>query len=120
MSAEINKWKDVPQERYEEWAKVFQSSKEIPHLSANCPLCGETQLYRYYQSCDPRNEMDERRSRGFIEHGGLWEWCRSCRSFAHYSALVPDWGVCDLNISLNLLTPYPTAIEEELMKREQE
>jgi hypothetical protein len=111
------RWKDVPEEHWRNWQSIFQSSREILKLSAACPVCGKTALYRYYALYTPRESVID--GIRFVGRGGLWEWCRACYSYCHYSAGVPEWWECDLGVAYEELTHDPTPIEEEIRNREQ-
>jgi hypothetical protein len=102
-------WHGVPEEHRGKWIAVFSASQEILTLSAPCPICGAIALHRWYQAHRPIDDQP-----GFVARGGLWEWCSACRSFEHYSALVPDWWSCALLVDTKGLTPYPTTIEEAI------
>ena len=104
-------WHDVPNEHQTAWLAIFLASQEILNVSAPCPVCGAVALHRWYQVGHPVTDMP-----GFVSRGGLWEWCSQCRSFQHFSALVPDWWSCDLEVDTHKLTPYPTAIEDAIKK----
>ena len=101
-------WKGVPEQHLKAWYQIFQSSREILKLSAKCPMCGNTSLYRWFLLSD----VETRR-------GGGWEWCRTCKRFEHYSAKVPQWWECDLAVNTHELTPYPDVIERAIIEREQ-
>jgi hypothetical protein len=114
----MSNWKDVPDDLFSDWQTAFLSSREI-HLSVPCPVCNETLLFQFYQLYQSFDEWDNKRGlnqKGYIGRGGYWQWCQSCRSFAHYSGLIPDWWKCDLEIDPEQLTPYPDAIEDALGK----
>jgi hypothetical protein len=100
-------WHDVPAEKQRAWMAVFAASQEILSLAAPCPICGERALRRFFH-VGRRPEPPERPS------GGLWEWCAACHAYAHYSAGVPDWWQCDLEVDGDRLTVYPTEIERAM------
>jgi hypothetical protein len=115
MSLEYN-WESVPLEHHAAWNAIFQSSHEVLHLSASCPVCSVESLYRWYQIGNPIDLVIE--GSRYIARGGLWEWCRNCHSYQHYFALVPDWWSCDLDVDLKQLTALPTAIEAAITARD--
>jgi DNA gyrase/topoisomerase IV subunit B len=110
-----NSWVGVPYEYQAEWQRIYQNSRESLDLSEACPVCGTVSLHHWYQvgkAIDKAiNKID---GVEFVAKGGLWEWCSSCRSFAHYSCLVPSWWSCDLEVDVKKLTSLPTAIEDAL------
>ena len=55
----------------------------------------------------------------FVARGGGWEWCSACRSFEHFSGLVPDWWSSDLDVDESKLTALPDVLERAV-QREQE
>src|SRR5262245_51773488 len=103
------RWQDVPKKFLEAWYATFQSSKEILDLSAPCPVCSNQSLHRYYYLHNLREYIED--GKKYIGRGGLWEWCSKCGSYQHYSAFVPDWWECDMEVDLNELTHAPTALE---------
>ena len=110
-------WRSVPLEHLRAWRDAFQSSRKSNfRLPVPCPLCGQFQLHRYYQGYEPQERIIE--GERYVARGGLWEWCKACRIFAHYQALVPEWWHSDLEIEMSALTPYPDAIEEAISKKE--
>jgi hypothetical protein len=54
---------------------------------------------------------------GYVGRGGYWQWCRSCRSYAHYSSLIPEWWECDLEIDPLQLMHDPGTIDAALDKQ---
>ena len=115
MGAEYN-WVGVPAEYDVAWLQTFDLSQESLHLSAPCPVCGINALCRWYQVGKPLDRVIE--GARFTASGGLWEWCRNCHSYKHYSCLVPDWWSCDLAVDIKQLTALPIAIEEAIAERD--
>lgn len=112
-----HEWLGVPPEREAEWRAVFQSSREGLGLTARCPVCGVAGLRRWYQVNRPEARVID--GVRYVARGGLWQWCGACRSFEHFSALVPEWWACDLEVDEGRLTALPTAIEEAIQRRGQ-
>jgi hypothetical protein len=104
-------WHDVPAGKESAWMETFAASRESLCLSVPCPICGECALRRFFH-VGRRPEPLER------SRGGLWEWCAVCHAFAHYSAGVPDWWQCDLEVDGDRLTVYPTEIERAMRRRD--
>jgi len=91
--------------------ELFVQEMMREDLTVPCPICGETTLHHYYCRGKP---VTTRVLNGitFDHDGGLWEWCSSCYTYAHYSALVPaDWK-SSLTVDSNKLIPIPDAIED--------
>jgi hypothetical protein len=105
-------WSGVPDEYQAEWQRAYEESQESINLLVPCPICGVVALHRWYQIGRPTNRVIK--GIKFVAHGGLWEWCSSCRSFEHYSGLVPEWWSCNLEVDTKNLTALPTAIEEAM------
>jgi hypothetical protein len=103
-------WTGVPDQHQAEWQHIFQESQESLDLSGSCPVCGEVALHRWYQIGEPIHRVIE--GRKYVAKGGLWEWCSGCHCFEHYSALVPDWWSCDLEVETAKLAALPIAIED--------
>jgi len=106
-------WQDVPVEYEPAWRAIFLASREGLNLSAPCPVCGVAALHQWYSLGQPE---DVNLSGNRL--GGLWEWCRACRSYAHYSAAVPEWWANDLQVNPSRLAHHPTAIEQARRERE--
>jgi hypothetical protein len=102
-------WHDVPPEHQAAWLAIFMASQEILTLAAPCPVCGAVALHRWYYVGSTVEDIP-----GIVARGGLWQWCSACHCFEHYSALVPEWWACDLQVDTKGLTPYPTKIEEAM------
>lgn len=49
-----------------------------------------------------------------MAQGACWEWCSNCRTFEHYSALVPERWQSDLVVDEATLTAVPDALEAAL------
>ena len=109
-------WQDVPVEHEPAWQAIFLASREGLNLSAPCPVCGVAALHQWYHLWQ-REDTEAGGSR-FIGRGGLWEWCSACRSFAHYSARVPEWWASDLQVDPGQLEHQPAAIEQAWRERE--
>jgi hypothetical protein len=112
-------WHGVPQESADAWRRVFNSvaPEEIMHLSADCPVCGNQSLHRYFSL----EKEQPRELRGLIYRGpgSYWEWCSSCHSFEHMSGYVPVWWDIDpLNIDHAQLTAIPDLIDDAINPRE--
>ncbi|UJB68484.1 hypothetical protein HRE53_18405 [Acaryochloris sp. 'Moss Beach'] len=112
MMSQRNDWCGVPLDYLQEWDRIFIASKDSLNLSAPCPICKAVALHRWYQVGQPK--LQTVGGNTFVATGGLWEWCSSCRSFEHLSALVPEWWACDLKVDEAALTAKPTAIEEAM------
>lgn len=102
-------WIDVPSDKFAAWQGVFNATHEGITLEAKCPVCGSTALHRYFSR--PHTPPAD----GHLGRCGLWEWCSSCRSFAHYSAAMPNWWHCDIIVDESILTPEPEALEAALI-----
>lgn len=101
-------WKDVPEDKYKAWANAFDTREGI-NLKAKCPVCSFATLHRYFSRPHTPPADDH------LGRCGLWEWCSSCRSFAHYSAAMPVWWDCNLVVDESILTPYPEVLEAALI-----
>lgn len=115
MSKADSSWKDVPEESFSQWLNIFNASREGFNVSAPCPICEEKTLHRYYRMDDGEERIIQ--GNRFIGSGDLWEWCGSCRTFAMYSAAIPEWWTCDLSVDQSSLTLNPEPIEEAFRKR---
>lgn len=104
------RWHDVPLQAVDAWRRIFEASREGLNLAAPCPVCSVRELHRWYNAGQPEEHII--RGRRFVARGGEWQWCSHCRSFQHFSGLVPDWWSCDLAVDTAKLTSYPDAIEE--------
>lgn len=105
-------WSSVPSNYDAKWNRIFHESQDILTLSTPCPICGVASLHRWYQVGQPK--LQTVGGNTFVATGGLWEWCSSCHSYEHFSALVPDWWSCDLKVDETKLTIEPTAIENAM------
>ena len=110
-------WHSPPAEYQSAWQALFVQSREMLNLSTPCPICGARTLHHWYHL--HRREPKTIGGQLFVGRGGLWEWCSTCGSYEHYSASVPDWWNCDLNVPLDELTAQPTAIEAARRAHEQ-
>ena len=108
-------WKQVPPVHFESWQTIFGNSEKGIDVEGLCPICGNQKLHRWFMKGRPFEQIIE--GNRFVAQGGLWEWCSSCGTFEHYSALVPDWWECDLEVDLSNLRFTPEAIEEARQKR---
>ena len=88
-----NAWKGVPLEFIPQWRRAFSETPAKIHLLSTCPICGQCSLLRWHDGAR-----------------GLWEWCQSCLSYEHSSALAPAGWVPDLAIQPVGTTVEPTAI----------
>lgn len=103
-------WRGVPLEFDAQWQRVFQANEEILNLTAPCPVCGSHSLHRWYDLHRKRERVVE--GKRFVGDGGLWEWCSACCCYEHYSAAIPEWWSCDLELDRAHLTHEPSAIED--------
>ncbi len=103
-------WHSIPAECIKAWNETFQASREGLDLKSPCPVCGMPELHHWFYPW----HLEEKVIRGqrFVARGSEWQWCSHCRSFQHFSGLVPDWWACDLIVDTKKLTAYPDAIEE--------
>jgi len=44
-------------------------------------------------------------------------WCSSCRTFEHYSALVPEWWRSHLTVDESELTALPDVLESAVQRK---
>jgi hypothetical protein len=108
-------WNGVPLERVAAWNEVYSLSQEGVDLSASCPVCGSRTLHRYFLVGKPGVVV--RRGRRYVASGAGWEWCSSCRSYVHFSGLVPEWWSSDLRVESSELTAEPEALERAIQRR---
>jgi hypothetical protein len=108
-------WKQVPPTLFESWQKIFNESEKGFDVGGECPICGKRTLHRWFMKGKPIEQTIK--GNKFVAQGALWEWCSSCGTFEHYSALIPDWWQCDLDVDLSNLTFTPESIEEARQKR---
>ena len=109
-------WRGVPREFEPQWQRIFQATEETLDLTAPCPVCGSHSLHRWYDLNRKRERMFS--GKRFVGDGGRWEWCSACCCYEHYSAAVPEWWSCDLEVDRVRLTAEPTAIEDARSMRE--
>jgi hypothetical protein len=109
MSKSSQEWKDIPDNFFQTWTDTFNQSRESINLTANCPICSSQNLRRYFLIISPKEKVIE--GNRFVGQGELWEWCSNCRHYVHYTALIPDWWSCDLQIDAQSLTDTPETIE---------
>ena len=74
-------WRGIPPEYTDRWREIYNNAapEEGMHLSDACPVCGDTELYRYYSLLKTQPRL-----LGGIMYkgpGSYWEWCGSCRSW---------------------------------------
>ena len=79
-------------------------------MSGHCPICSAERLHRYYQIGRPTERIV--RAERFIAFGACWEWCSSCYTYEHWSALVPEWWRNDLLVDETRLTAVPDVLED--------
>ena len=94
---------------------MFGASTDGVDVEGPCPICGARRLHRFYQS--GRALRRESGGERFVAHGACWEWCSSCRTFEHYSALVPEWWRSDLTVNESELTALPDALESAVQRK---
>lgn len=107
-------WQDVPDEIYPTWAKIFYESQEGLNLSESCPVCGKKTLHCYYLPTSDRNKIIIEARKYYAKRSDFWQWCSSCRSYVHASALVPEWWSSNLSFDSSKLTHNPQALEEAI------
>lgn len=115
METDNNLWKGVPLEHLSEWQRIFRMELAALKLSSPCPICGQVELYRYYDR--DSNEYDEYTEyRGILYRGrsGIWEWCHSCRHYEHMSTEVPAVWRHTLPVDKSKLRHPPDAIDDAL------
>ncbi|MCZ9060745.1 hypothetical protein OM348_22430, partial [Escherichia albertii] len=99
------------------WREIYNNVTpgEEMHLSTACPVCGDTELYRYYslvktQPCLLGGIM-------YKGPGSYLEWCGSCRSYEHMSGYVPISLAVELSgIDHSKLTAIPDMIDTAMRK----
>ena len=105
-------WRGIPPEYTDRWREIYNNAapEEGMHLSDACPVCGDTELYRYYSLLKTQPRL-----LGGIMYkgpGSYWEWCGSCRSYEHVSGYVPISWVVELSgIDHSKLTAIPDMID---------
>jgi hypothetical protein len=114
-SLETIDWKDIPDEHWSEWSKIFGNSHAPSlNLSEPCPVCQAKTLHRWYMVGKSAKPFLSKY--GVISHatGALWEWCSTCGSYAHYSARVPDfWSPpIDFHVDTSQLRTLPWMLED--------
>lgn len=102
-------WHDVPPEYEREWVQIFYTSLEGLDLASPCPVCGACTLHRWYWPGERVDKLID--GRHYVARGSEWEWCSTCYSYVHYSAYVPAWWSCDMEIDPSVLGHAPEAIE---------
>ncbi len=108
------KWQSVPDASREGWRKAFAVPRAGVDVRGPCPVCGADALHRYYQVGAPLPATAEGT---FVARGALWEWCSSCRSYEHASALVPSWWQSDVAVDERGLTALPDVLERFVAAR---
>ena len=111
-------WPGVTDAYRGEWKKIFNAATPAQgiHLHSACPICGLTELYRYYAL----ERLEPRMIEGvmFKGRGSLWQWCSACHSFEHYSAYVPLWWSFELpQLDHAKLTAIPDMIDNAIQNR---
>ena len=86
-------WKGVPLALVQQWTEAFSEQPAKIKLHAACPVCGQRSLICWHDG-----------------GRGLWEWCESCFSYEHSSALPPEGWVPDPAVRPIRVTAEPTAI----------
>jgi len=112
-----NDWREVPGHLEAEWRHIFNSSREGLNLSAPCPVCGRKTLHKWFHLEHPKHH--KLGDNHFVGTGSRWEWCSHCRTYAHYSAAVPEWWSCDLLVDTANLRHHPAEIERSLRRASQ-
>ncbi len=110
----VPKWQSVPDAAREGWRQAFAVPRAGVDVRGPCPVCGVDALHRYYQVGSPLPATAEG---AFVARGALWEWCSSCRSYEHASALVPSWWQADLAVVERGLTALPEVLEKLVAAR---
>jgi len=102
-------WRAVPVDQEQAWRDAFAAYPYTAALPAPCPLCGAHKLRQYYgrPKDDPRVLLGVK----YKGLGALWEWCLSCKTYEHYSCLVPEAWV---RPPLTIPEYYLKACPEEL------
>lgn len=108
-------WQSVPCEKLSSWRRAFELNPGNHDVEAGCPVCGKPELHRYYQVGPPIDRIVN--GVVFVARGACWEWCSSCLSYEHYSALVPDWWHSNLAVDESLLTAYPDVLEHAVKQQ---
>ena len=111
-------WKSVPDELTTTWYRIFSETPGDHNVDADCPVCGQRELHRYYQVGRPLHQVSDGIT--FVARGAGWEWCSACRTFEHYSALVPDWWSSDLVVDESGLTAIPDVLEHAIQREQDE
>jgi len=106
-------WRGVPLDLTAAWTRAFQASRLGNRLDIPCPACGCKTLNRHYTLDGPIPNAGY--STKYVGSGGLWEWCSSCWTYEHSSALVPiGWRPELLHIDESKLTAEPEALQDAL------
>jgi hypothetical protein len=108
-------WTSIPSHKISDWRSVFGVSADGANVAGACPICGARQLHRFYQSGRALNRVSE--GECFVARGACWEWCSNCRTYEHYSALVPEWWRSDLTVDESKLTASPDVLEAAVQRR---
>jgi hypothetical protein len=102
-------WHNVPDPDLPTWHEIFFASHEGIDLSAACPVCGASELHRWFYLAHESARVEFGLSwRGT---GSQWQWCNHCHSYEHSSGLVPCWWHEPFEIPLSELTTEPGSIE---------
>jgi len=104
------KWRDVPNEKLRDWYRTYEEWHGGMDLDAPCPVCDATTLHVFYIAGRPCELV--RDGRAFKAYGSGWQWCSTCRSFIHFSGLVPaEWPDPHLAYDREQLTALPEELE---------
>ncbi len=110
--SDINQWAGVPAHAIAAWNAAFAASPGGIDVPGACPVCGSQALHRYFQIGKQLFGVS-----GFFARGASWEWCGSCHTYEHASALVPVWWTASLDVDESLLTAIPDALDVALASR---
>ena len=111
----LGRWMSIPEHALDRWRQAFAAPSSGVDVHAPCPVCGQSQLHRYYQV---GARLAATSSSVFVARGALWEWCSGCGTYEHASALVPSWWHSDLVVDAAALTALPDALEIALARRQ--
>lgn len=93
------------------WRKTFNADWKSAEVPGEFPVCLHSTLHRWYLT--KGNNAKTLRGQSSIGQGRLWEWCSTCRTYAHYpDGLVPDWWIPPYDVDVNHLQYSPAPIEE--------
>lgn len=103
-------WRSVTDECQAAWRSIFDRPAVGHRVEGACLVCGHSTLHRYFMVGRP---LEVPRA-GFSHRGAVWEWCASCGTYEHASALVPDGWCSDLDVDVAALTAEPDALQRAL------